>query len=159
MEDLAQAAALALAAVLAWAAVAKAREREATVRSFRGLGLPAPGALAVLVPSAEVAVAAGLVVAPSVASWPALALVAGFSIVIARAVAARSTVPCACFGGGSDRPVSVVELVRNAGLGGLAVIASGAGSGPALWPRPSAAVAVALAVAAAWAALRIARRD
>ena len=72
--------------------------------------------------------------APALVAWAALALVLGFSVVIARAVAAGSTVTCACFGAGAARgeearPVSVVELVRNAGLGGLAIVASGSAAG------------------------------
>lgn len=135
MTDLAEALALVLALVFAWAAVAKARAREATVTSFRGLRLPAPRLLAVAVPVVELVVAVGMVLVPALAAWPALALVLAFSLVIARAVASGSPVPCACFGGGAeDRPVSAVELVRNAGLGAMALVASGVGPGAVGWP-------------------------
>lgn len=135
MRDLGGAAAAVLAVVFAWAAVAKFRAAAETSASFHGLGLPAASLLARAVPIVEVAMAIGLVVAPAVIAWPALALVLAFSVVIARAVAAGSTVTCACFGaapGAGDvdaRPVSVVELVRNAGLGALAIVASGSASG------------------------------
>ena len=150
MNDLAAAAALVLAGIFLWAAVAKVAARTATVASFRGLGLPVPGALATGVPALEVALAAGLVVAPAVAAYAALALLLAFSIVVGRAVAGGSTVGCACFGGGAqDRPVSVLALVRNGGLGGLAVVATGAGSGDALWPAWPALVVVTVVVALA----------
>jgi hypothetical protein len=148
VSELAQAAALVLAAVFAWAAVAKIVARPATVSSFRGLGLPAPASLAVAVPVAELGLAVGLVLAPAPASLAALLVLLAFSVVIGRAVAGGSTVGCACLGGGAeDRPVSVLELVRNGGLGALAIVATGAGAGSALWPSLPAAVLVTVMVA------------
>ena len=150
MTDLARAAALVLAAIFAWAAVAKATARAATAASFGGLGLPAPPALAAVVPVVEAALAVALVVAPGVAAFAALGLVIAFSAVVGRAVARGSTVGCACFGAGGaadDRPVSVLEIVRNGGLGALAVVATAAGSGPALWPALPALVIITVAVA------------
>lgn len=136
MRDVAGAAALVLAVVFAWAAIAKLRTPAETTSSFHGLGLPAAPGLARAVPFVELGVAVGLLAAPSLVGWVALPLLLAFSIVIARAVAAGSTVTCACFGTaatrGDDedgRPVSVVELVRNAGLGGLAIVASGSAAG------------------------------
>lgn len=153
MNDLAEASALALAVVFAWAAVAKVRHRATTIASFRGLGLPAPALLATAVPVLEAVLAVGLVLVPAPAAFGALVLVLSFSIVIGRAVAAGSTVGCACFGGTEDRPVSVLELVRNAALAGLAVVASGAGAGDALWPSLPAIVIVSVLVALARVAL------
>lgn len=152
MIDLARAAAIVLAAVFVLAAVAKGRDQPSTVASFRGLRLPAPGFMAKVVPLVEVGVAVGMIVAPATSAGPALVLLVAFSAVIARAVAAGSTVSCACFGGGArgaseDRPVSTVELVRNAGLGALAIVASGAGEGSALWPSLPAVVIVTVVVA------------
>ena len=150
MVDLAQAAALVLAAVFGWAAVAKVRAAGPTTASFRGLGLPAPRLLARAVPAVEAVLAVALVLRPAVAAFAALALVVVFSLVIVRAVAAGSTVGCACFGGGSgedDRPVSVLEVVRNGGLGALAIVATGAGAGTALWPSLPALVIVTVLVA------------
>jgi uncharacterized membrane protein YphA (DoxX/SURF4 family) len=135
MTDLAAAAALVLAGVFAWAGVAKLRHHGPTLDSFRGLGLPAPAVLARTVPVVELAVAAGLLLAPALTAWVALALLLGFTFVIGRAIVRGSTVSCACFGGSAsragedERPVSVVELVRNAGLGALAIVAGGAGAG------------------------------
>lgn len=135
MRDVGGAAALVLAVVFAWAAVAKFRSPAETAASFHGLHLPAASLLARAVPIVEVGVAGGLLLAPALAAWVALALVLAFSLVIVRAVAAGSTVTCACFGASpaasedTARPVSTVEVVRNAGLGGLAIVASGAAAG------------------------------
>ncbi len=134
MQDAGRVAALALAGLLGWAAVAKLRRRRATIASFQDLRLPAPSVLAVVVPVVEAFVAAALVLRPRLGGWPALLLLAAFSIVIVRAVAAGAEAPCACFGSGGGRPVSTRELVRNAVLAALAVLATGAGPGWALSP-------------------------
>jgi hypothetical protein len=155
MTEVARASAVVLAVVFAWAGVTKLRTPQATATSFAGLRLAAPAMLARLVPVVELAVAAGLVAAPSLAAWAALALLLAFSVVIARALAAGATVPCACFGGGAvaaadgedARPLSTLELVRNAGLGALAIVASGAGSGWVRWPALPAVVIVTVLVA------------
>jgi uncharacterized membrane protein YphA (DoxX/SURF4 family) len=149
--DLAGASALVLAAVFVWAAAAKATDRSATTASFRGLGLPVPSTLSVLVPIIETAVAVGLVAAPASAAWAAVILLVAFSVVVARAVASGVDVSCACFGSGpgaeSGRAVSVVELVRNAGLAGLGIVATGAAAGIARWPGLPALVIVTVTVA------------
>lgn len=129
MEAVGRAAALVLAGVFVGAALAKLRRRPATEASFRDLRLPAPATLAVAVPTVEALVAALLVAQPRVGAALALALLAGFSIVIVRAVAAGADVPCACFGSTAQRPVSTRELVRNAALAALAVLSTGAGPG------------------------------
>ncbi|HET9443342.1 MAG TPA: MauE/DoxX family redox-associated membrane protein [Acidimicrobiales bacterium] len=158
--DVGPAAALVLGAVLAWAAAGKARRRAATASSFRGLRLPAPGGLAVAVPAVEAALAVALVLAPAVASWPTLALLLAFSAVVLRAVLAGEQVPCNCFGSGGagDSPVSSLDLVRNAGLAALAVLASGAPDGSALWPGAAALLVVAALTAAGGVTLRAIRR-
>ena len=149
MRDVGGAAALVLAVVFAWAAIAKFRTPAETASSFRGLGLPAAATLALVVPLVELGVAAALLVTPAPAAWVALALLLGFSVVIARAVAAGSTVTCACFGaaagkGDDARPVSVVELVRNAALGALAIVASGAHPGTVRTSRPAVVIVTVL---------------
>lgn len=149
------AAALVLAAVFVWAAVAKVRARTTTVTSFRGLGLPAPDALAIAVPMVEVGLAIGLVVRPSAAAWCALGLLVAFTAVIATAIARGVEVGCACFGSSADRQVSTIEVVRNAGLAGLAVVATGA-HGDALWPPLPALVIVTVVVALGRVALAMA---
>lgn len=129
MEAVGRAATVILVGVFAWAAVAKLRRRPATMASFRDLRLPAPGILAVAVPVVEALVAGLLVAHPPVGGALALALLAAFSIVIVRAVAAGAEVPCACFGSTTERPVSTRELMRNGVLAALAVLATGAGPG------------------------------
>lgn len=147
MRDVGGAAALVLAIVFGWAAAAKFRTPAETTSSFQGLELPMAKVLAKAVPMVELGVAVGLVVAPAFVAWPALALVLAFSVVIVRAIAAGSTVRCACFGAaapksgdGDGRPVSVVELVRNAGLGGLAIVASGSAPGVVRTTLPALAI-------------------
>lgn len=149
------AAALVLAVVFAWAAVAKVRARTTTVTSFRGLGMPAPDALAVAVPMVEVALAIGLAVRPGVAAWWALVLLVAFTAVIGRAIARGVEVGCACFGSSAERPVSTMEVVRNAGLAALAVVATGA-HGDAFWPPLPALVIVTVVVALGRVALAMA---
>ncbi len=147
MTEIAQASALVLALVFAWAAWAKAINRSPIVASFRGLGLPAPAALAVVVPVVEATLAIALVLRPAPAALAAFVLLVVFSVGIGRAVAAGSTVACACFGASAgERPVSVLELVRNGGLGALAIVANGAGTSTALWPSVPATVIVTVLV-------------
>src|SRR5206468_4107936 len=90
VSDVAAACALVLAVVFGWAGVAKLRHHDATVESFRGLRLPAPAALARIVPVVELAVAAGLVLAPASAALAALVMLLAFTVVIARSSIAAS---------------------------------------------------------------------
>jgi hypothetical protein len=157
VDDVARAAALALSAVFAVAAVAKVLHHGATVRSFGALGLPVPGVLSIAVPVVEAALAVSLLTWPAVGAWASIALLVAFTAVLARAVARGVDAPCACFGsargsGDGGESVSSVELVRNAMLAALAVIASGAsagvGGGGVLvrWPSLPALVMVSVAV-------------
>jgi uncharacterized membrane protein YphA (DoxX/SURF4 family) len=117
------AAAALLAAVFAWAGAAKLRQAAVTERTFRAFGLPAPAVLARGVPLVELGLAAGLVVAPGWAAAVALAVLAGFTTVLLRAMRAGVEVGCGCFGTARREPVSSVEIVRN---GMLAVAAAAA---------------------------------
>jgi uncharacterized membrane protein YphA (DoxX/SURF4 family) len=116
-------AAVTLAAVLAWAGAAKAARPRGTAASFAGLGVPAPSVWARVMPVVEVAAGAVLVWRPRIGAVVALALLTAFTVVLFRAVRAGAVVGCACFGAATARPVSGVELVRNAGLALLAVAA------------------------------------
>jgi uncharacterized membrane protein YphA (DoxX/SURF4 family) len=112
--------ALALAAVFAWAAVAKLRHRPATTRSFAAFGLPAPDTLAVAVPASELVLAAVLVVNPALGATLALAVLAGFTTQLLLARRRGVDSGCGCFGGA--RPATPnVELARNAVLALAAV--------------------------------------
>lgn len=128
MSGVGYAAACVVAGVLAWAGVAKWQRPRGTAASFAGLGLPAPQVLSRAVPVAELSVAAALVVAPRVGAGAALVLLAAFTLVLAAAVRRGAGVGCACFGStaAAARPVSGVELVRNAGLLVLTAAALGA---------------------------------
>jgi len=147
MSALAYAAALLLAAVFGWAGLAKLRTRHTTARTFRAFGLAHPDALAVGVPVVEVALAVGLVVAPAEATLAALAVLAGFSTILVRAMRAGVDVGCGCFGTARRQPVSFVELVRN-GLLGTAALTAAFAPGPVA-PTLEGVVAVTTAAACA----------
>jgi len=150
VDDVARAAAIVLAAVFAVAALAKLRRPAATASSFAALGLPLPGALAYAVPAVEALLAVALVAAPAPAAWAAVVLLVAFTAVLARALARGTGVPCACFGSArrATEPVSGAELVRNAMLAALAIVATGAPAGDSGVPSLSALVIVTVAVAA-----------
>ena len=150
MDDVARAAAIVLAAVFAVAAVAKLRQPATTTSSFAALGLPSPSVLTYAVPAVEAVLAVALVIAPAPAAWAAVVLLAAFTVVLARAIAKGTGAPCACFGSArrATEPVSGVELVRNAMLAALAIVATGAPAGDTGVPSLPALVIVTVAVAA-----------
>ncbi|MGQ0826402.1 MAG: MauE/DoxX family redox-associated membrane protein [Actinomycetota bacterium] len=121
---------VALALVLAVAAVAKLRHRARVVENFAAVLTPAAAApVATVVPALEFLCAVGLVGARSspVPGAAAAVLLAGFTVVVARAIARR--VPCACFGASSAHAVGTGAIVRNAGLIALAILATGDATG------------------------------
>jgi hypothetical protein len=154
MAGAATVAAVALAAVLAWAAVAKAVRHQATVEVYAAMGLPAPAGLAVAVPLVEGATALGLIVRPVVGAVAALGLLAVFTAVIFGLLVSGRAVGCGCFGSTRSDPVGPSDILRNGMLAGLAALATGA----ARPTRPDAgpAVAVLAAVLAGVAILRLA---
>jgi hypothetical protein len=119
MTDVAYTLAVGLALVFAWAGVAKLLAPRPTARSFAALGVP-PG-LARVVPYVELALAAGMVLAP-ITAIGALVLLGAFTIVL---VGADDGVRCACFGSASSEPVSWVQVLRNGFLAAAAAVASG----------------------------------
>ena len=156
MGDVGYGLAVILAAVFALAAVAKARQPEATARSLGDFGIPAPALVARGLPVAELALAAALVVVPAPAAWAALVLLVGFSIVLGVGRRHGVTAPCACLGGGSggrrgdadaEPPTPAAELVRNGLLAAAAVLATGATSPH--WPGLPVTVGVTAAAAIA----------
>ena len=146
MDDLAVAAAIVLAGVFAWAGVAKLTKRDDTEASFRALGVPAVSLSARIVPIVELLLAVGLLVVPGIAAWFALVLLAAFTAVVWRAVQNGVAAPCSCFGSARKEPVSTTEIVRNAMLAALAVLATGAPATFA-WPALPAVVIVTVGVA------------
>jgi hypothetical protein len=121
MHVLAYGAALALAAVFVRAAVAKLRDRPATAKGFAALGLPAVAAT--VVPLAELALAVTLVLVPQWGAVFALAMLAGFTAFLVLALRSGVHAGCNCFGSARQRPVSLADVVRNAVLAALAVLA------------------------------------
>lgn len=119
---------LILAAVFTWAGAAKLRDRPATIRTFVALGLPASSGAATALPASELAIAAALVTVPWVGGFAAVVMLAAFSAFLGARLADGTTASCGCFGSSGHQPISFVELVRNAALMVLAVLALGADS-------------------------------
>ncbi|MEM7321659.1 MAG: MauE/DoxX family redox-associated membrane protein [Actinomycetota bacterium] len=117
-------AALVLAAVFCYAAVAKLSDRQRTAEDFLSMGLPDPGRLAILVPLLELGTAACLVVAPGWGGVLAVALLVGFTTNLVLVMRSGRVATCACFGGSSAEPISVGHLIRNAGLGALGLLSA-----------------------------------
>ena len=86
-----------------------------TAAAFAGIGLAHPAALARLVPAAEVAVAATLLLRPRPGAVAAIAALAAFTAVLLGAMrrAGGTAVRCGCFGSASDTEVTPVTIVRN----------------------------------------------
>ncbi len=150
------AAALVLAAVFLVAGVAKLAWRPITVDNFRRLGLPRPEVTATVVPLVEVLLAVTLVAFPVAGGAATLVTLTAFNVLLYRRVREGSDAPCGCIGRPTDqRPVSGRELVRNAGLGLLAVAALLAE--PA-WPSVAELAVVGVAFLAGWGMLRLTAR-
>jgi uncharacterized membrane protein YphA (DoxX/SURF4 family) len=155
MQDVAYATALVLAAVFAAAAVAKLRDPQGTRTTFAALGLPGP--FASVVPAVEILLVVGLVLVPGWAGVASLALLAGFTTYLARAVRRGVEAPCNCFGSRGEQPVSSVEIVRNASLL-LAGAVAATSAGPR-WPGVGSSALVVAAVAAVGLGLRQVRHS
>ena len=87
-----------------------------------------PDLLAWAVPFLELGVGVLLILTPGWGGVAAFALLLAFTVVLITTIRSGRLVPCRCFGGTSDEPVSWAQVVRNVWLLGLAVIASLAGS-------------------------------
>lgn len=144
MAEVGTAAAWLLAAVFAWAALAKIADRDGTTAALAGLGLPAPRSLARALPVGEVGVAAVLLLAPAAGGALALAALTAFTVVLATRLRRGDPVRCGCFGGASSAPVSRRTLARNGLLALAAVAALGAGGGA----TPSLPAAISVTTAA-----------
>ena len=132
---------LLLAAVFATAGVAKLLDRSGSQRALVGFGVPqalAP-ALALALPLAEITTAAALALRPSArfGAVAALLLVLSFVAGISRALRQGATPDCHCFGQLHSAPAGRGTLIRNALLGGLAIVLVVHGPGPAIdaWVR------------------------
>lgn len=105
--------ALAVAATLVLAAVAKLRDPARTTGDFAALGLPVPGLLARLVPAVEIGVALALIVVPGWGAVAAFGLFVLFTALLVSLIRSGQPIACSCFGAVSDEPVSWVEVARN----------------------------------------------
>ena len=112
--------AVALAAVFALAAGAKARDLPATARTFRALGIGRPYVVARAVVAAECVTALVLVSFPGIGALLAVVALAAFSVLLADRLARGLRVPCGCFGSRGAGPLSWRDLVRNAALAAAA---------------------------------------
>jgi uncharacterized membrane protein YphA (DoxX/SURF4 family) len=104
-----------LAVVLGFAAASKLRGRRAFrdfVESLSALGVPARAPLAHAVVAAEISAIVLLVLVPSAGFPLAMALVVGFTVVVARAIRSGVRVACRCFGA-SQTALGPAHLVRN----------------------------------------------
>jgi hypothetical protein len=120
---LAYLAALTLAALFLYSAMAKLRTPQVIRRVLDVVKLPSR-VVAPVVPVAELITAFLLVVRPSIGSVVAIALLSIFTLFIAYLLIRRIDVSCGCFGAKSEESVSAIDLVRNGFLLGLAVIST-----------------------------------
>lgn len=116
-----------LAFVFVRAAVAKLNRPTETAAAFATMGLPVPHVLSRVVPTTELALAVALVASPPIGAVAAIAVLGVFSVVLSRHVGSEAG--CGCFGSASTRPVSRSDLVRNAALAAMALVALLATSG------------------------------
>jgi Methylamine utilisation protein MauE len=120
-----------LGAILAVAAIAKIRRYGAWRSALDGYRVvPARGVVAVAVPAAELALAAGLLTGRAAVTWGAAALLSAFTAVLAAELARGAAPPaCGClpFSGRPGR----LTLVRNAALVAVA-LAAATGASPRL---------------------------
>ena len=117
------AAAWTLALVFVWSALAKIGRPAETAEGFTELGLRDPATMAKVVPVVEVGAALLLLVARPVGAVLSFGLLVAFSVVLARVLRSGLHVRCACFGAVSSREVSPRDLLRNAALMALALVA------------------------------------
>lgn len=122
LDGSASVAAICLAGILLWAAIAKLRNPSSTAEEFTQLGLPAIAARGV--PLAEVAIALALIVLPGWGSVFAFFLLAAFTSILFTIVRSEATQSCNCFGRMSRKPVTWLDLARNAVLLGFSTLGS-----------------------------------
>ena len=108
---------LALAGVFAFAGVAKLRDLETFRNTLRDFGLRerAVPAVGVIVPIAEMSIAATLVPAAT-ATWGAAgaaALLAALTTTVLATLAQGRRPDCGCFGLVASRPIGTTTVVRN----------------------------------------------
>lgn len=144
-----------LAGAFVWAAIAKLRNHTETVRGFTELRVPAPAALAVAIPTIELAIVIALITAPRAGATAALVVLTALTAMLAVRLNDGPPVRCGCFGSRSDEDISFVEPLRN---GLLALLAMGAMIPTApVMPGLEDVVAVSVAVTTGLVVLGVAR--
>jgi uncharacterized membrane protein YphA (DoxX/SURF4 family) len=156
VSGLGYAAAVALAVIFSLAAIAKARDLEATEQDFTALGVPRAAFFARFVPIAEFSIVILLLIVPPAGAIAALVTLAFFTTFLIGRLRAGVRVPCACFGAAKARPISAVDIARNFGL----MILAGASLGT---DRPTRVtlvdlIVIVVGIGAAIGALRVADR-
>jgi len=128
---------LGLAVVFALAAVGKLRRREETAATLGkfGVGARLRTPLALAIPVAELAIAAGLVPAASapLTAGAAFVLLAAFTVGVVRVLAGEEEIDCNCFGALAPSRVSGRTVARNGVLmaaAGLVLVGGWSDSGP-----------------------------
>lgn len=123
---------LLVGAVFLVAGFAKLRDRQGTVETATGFGLPAPlaPAVATLLPLAELAAGAALMLRPAARYGAAAALVLLGLFLVAIVVNLRQgrRPDCHCFGQLGNQPIGSLTVVRNLVLAGLAGFVAWQGS-------------------------------
>ena len=130
METLVLAAHLALILTLSGSAFFKLRALRSLPAQMEAFGIPGPlaAAAAILVPTAELAIAVSLGTFRDspVPAFAAIGLLSLFTGAVVANLARDEPPPCPCFGTATaDRPVSARTIVSNGWLLALAVIATG----------------------------------
>ncbi len=162
MSAVALAARLLVAAVLAVAGAAKLADREGSGRAVREFGVPErfAGPLGLLLPLAELGIAAALL--PGASARAAAAAAALLFLIFALAVGTmlvRGRRPdCHCFGRLHSVPVGWRVLLRNGALAGLALLVAWQPAAEPGWIEFGAGGFAALIVGQAWVALELLRR-
>lgn len=156
VSGLGYAAAVALAAIFSLAAIAKARDPEATEQDFTALDVPRPAFFARFVPIAEFSIVILLLIVPPAGAIAALVTLAFFTTFLLGRLRAGVRVPCACFGAAKARTISAVDIARNFGL----MILAGASLGTDRPTRVTLAdlIVILVGIGAAIGALRVADR-
>jgi len=119
------AAAIALAAVLAYAGVAKIAGGAFTAKVFSDLGLPGGRRLPAIIAVFELMTAVALVIDPQGGASVALLLLGAFTLFLFVRLVSRRGGECACFGGAAR--ITWWSVARNLGLMALALVVVGAG--------------------------------
>lgn len=117
-------AAILVGMVFLMAAVTKLAGSADWQRQAQGLGVPR--VIAVMVPFVEAALGALLMVQwhRTAVAWCAVAVLVGFTMLLALRLAQGQRPPCACFGALSARPIGPGNVVRNLVLIAIAVVAA-----------------------------------